>query len=116
MNRRVPNGTHGGVRGRKSPLETFSYSILSELKEEGHLREIISKIQNMRKDKGFEVADKIKLYLSKNDMLISVVDKFKEVLKKETLTVEIIYNDVNSEYTEVVINGELLNMNVEVIK
>ena len=27
MNRRVPNGTHGGVRGRKSPLETFSYSI-----------------------------------------------------------------------------------------
>ena len=93
-----------------------STNITSELKEEGHLREIISKIQNMRKDKGFEVADKIKLYLSKNDMLISVVDKFKEVLKKETLTVEIIYNDVNSEYTEVVINGELLNMNVEVIK
>ena len=28
MNRRVPNGTHGGVRGRKSPLETFSYSIV----------------------------------------------------------------------------------------
>jgi hypothetical protein len=27
MNRRVPNGTHGGVRGRKSPLETLSYSI-----------------------------------------------------------------------------------------
>ena len=27
MNRRVPNGTHGGVRGRKSPLETFSYSM-----------------------------------------------------------------------------------------
>ena len=27
MNRRVPNGTHGGVRGRKSPMETFSYSI-----------------------------------------------------------------------------------------
>ena len=29
MNRRVPNGTHGGVRGRKSPLETFSYSIVN---------------------------------------------------------------------------------------
>ena len=28
MNRRVPNGTHGGVRGRKSPLETLSYSIV----------------------------------------------------------------------------------------
>ena len=29
MNRRVPDGTHGGVRGRKSPLETFSYSIVA---------------------------------------------------------------------------------------
>ena len=32
MNRRVPNGTHGGVRGRKSPLETFSYSMLIDKK------------------------------------------------------------------------------------
>ena len=31
MNRRVPNGTHGGVRGRKSPLETLSYSIVSNV-------------------------------------------------------------------------------------
>ena len=38
--------------------------ISEELREEGHLREIISKIQNMRKDKGFEVADKIKLYVA----------------------------------------------------
>ncbi len=30
MNRRVPNGTHGGVRGRKSPLETFSYSMSAD--------------------------------------------------------------------------------------
>ena len=30
MNRRVPNGTHGGVRGRKSPLETLSYSIFAD--------------------------------------------------------------------------------------
>ena len=38
MNRRVPNGTHGGVRGRKSPLETFSYSIVAVAEERQKLQ------------------------------------------------------------------------------
>ena len=41
-------------------------NITQELKEEGYLREILSKIQNMRKEKGFEVLDKINLYFSEN--------------------------------------------------
>lgn len=90
-------------------------TITEELKEEGHLREIISKIQNMRKEKGFEVADKIKLFVSDNDMLIDVINKYLEFIKKETLTQEILTNE-NVEYTEMVINGEKLNMTVEVIK
>jgi isoleucyl-tRNA synthetase len=89
--------------------------ISEELREEGHLREVISKIQNMRKDKGFEVADKIKLYVSDNEMLIDIINKFAEVIKKETLTQEIVYNE-EANYTETVINGEKLNMTVEVIK
>ena len=44
-------------------------NITEELKEEGNVREILSKIQNMRKESGFEVADKIKLYVSGNEML-----------------------------------------------
>ena len=89
--------------------------ISEELREEGHLREVISKIQNMRKDKGFEVADKIKLYVADNEMLLNVIKKFAEVIKKETLTQEIVYNE-EANYTETVINGEKLNMTVEVIK
>ena len=89
--------------------------ISEELREEGHLREVISKIQNMRKDKGFEVADKIKLYVADNEMLIDIIKKFAEVIKKETLTQEIVYNE-EANYTETVINGEKLNMTVEVIK
>ena len=89
--------------------------ISEELREEGHLREIISKIQNMRKDKGFEVADKIKLYVADNEMLLDVIKKFAEVIKKETLTQEIVYNE-EVDYTETVINGEKLNMTVEVVK
>ena len=86
-----------------------------ELREEGHVREMISKIQNMRKDKGFEVSDKIKLYVANNDMLIDVINKFAEVIKKETLTQEIVCNG-EFDYTEVVVNGEKLNMTVEVVK
>jgi len=89
--------------------------ISEELREEGHVREIISKIQNMRKDKGFEVADKIKLYVSENDMLEAVISKFADVIKRETLTQEISLKE-QVDYTEVVINGEKLNMTVEVIK
>lgn len=58
-------------------------TITPELQEEGHVREIISKIQNMRKDKGFEVADKINLYVANNDMLLDVVKKFEETIKKK---------------------------------
>lgn len=89
--------------------------ITDELREEGHLREIISKIQNMRKEKGFEVADKINLYVADNDMLISVIEKFKDTIKKDTLTVEIIIGAERG-YTETVINGEKLKLDVEINK
>ena len=89
--------------------------ISEELREEGHVREMISKIQNMRKESGFQVADKIKLYVSDNEMLMDVIKKFAETIKRDTLTEEIIFA-ANREYTETTINGEKLNMAVEVIK
>ena len=76
---------------------------------------MVSKIQNMRKESGFEVADKINLYIANNDKLIEVVKKYADVIKKETLTVEIVYNG-EVEYTNFNINGESLDMAVEVVK
>ena len=90
--------------------------ISEELREDGHVREIISKIQNMRKESGFEVADKITLYVANNDMLLDVIKKFKDTIKRETLTVEVVCNEQNIEYTESTINGEKLNMAVKVVK
>ncbi|MGL5086289.1 MAG: isoleucine--tRNA ligase [Clostridium sp.] len=90
-------------------------TVSEQLKEEGHLREMISKIQNMRKEKGFQVSDKINLYVSENDKLIDVIKKFIVVIKKETLTQEVIYNG-EFDYTETIINGEKLNMTVEVVQ
>lgn len=89
--------------------------ITDELKEEGHVRELISKIQNMRKESGFEVADKIILYVAGNEMLEAVVEKFEAHIMKETLAIEVVYNGAR-EYTETAINGEKLNLAVEVVR
>ena len=89
--------------------------ISEELREEGHVREMISKIQNMRKESGFQVADKIKLYVADNEMLMNVIKKFADVIKRDTLTEEIVFG-AEREYTETTINGEKLNMDVEVVK
>jgi isoleucyl-tRNA synthetase len=89
--------------------------ITDELREEGHVREIISKIQNMRKESGFEVADKIILYVAGNEMLEAVVEKFEAHIMRETLAIEVVYNAAR-EYTEASINGEKLNLAVEVVR
>ena len=91
-------------------------TITPELKEEGYVREILSKIQNMRKDKGFEVLDKINLYVSENEMLEELVKKFEKDIKKETLTENILFNAKRDTYTEVSINGGKLMLDVEVVK
>ncbi|MCM8710684.1 isoleucine--tRNA ligase [Clostridium sp. SYSU_GA19001] len=89
--------------------------ITEELREEGHVREIISKIQNMRKESGFEVADKIILYVSGNESLEKVVKKFESHIMRETLAADVVYN-AEKEYNEANINGEKLGLAVEVVK
>ena len=91
-------------------------TITPELKEEGYLREILSKVQNMRKDKGFEVLDKINLYVSGNDILEEVVKKYADEIKRETLALNIEYNTKRDTYTDTNINGEHMNLDVEVAK
>ena len=87
-------------------------TITEELKEEGYIRELISKIQNMRKDKEFEVLDRITLYVNGNKTLEDIIEKNKPEIKKETLTIEIVYNSERKQYKEVNINGEKINIDV----
>ena len=89
--------------------------ITDDLRREGYMREIISKVQNMRKDSGFEVTDKITLYVAGNPMLEEIVKRFSEFIQHETLAVSVVYN-ADREYTECNINGEKLKIAVEVVK
>ena len=90
--------------------------ITPELKEEGYVREILSKVQNMRKDSGFEVMDNINIYVSGNKMLEDTIKKFEDLIKHDTLAVNVFYNQEGKEYIETPINGEKLNIFVEVVK
>jgi len=88
-------------------------TISQELKEEGYVREILSKVQNMRKDSGFEVLDRINLYVYGNEMLQEVIKKFASQIQKDTLADNIFYNKENVNYVETSINGEKLEIYVE---
>ena len=69
----------------------------------------------MRKESGFQVADKINLYVDGNEMLENIAKKFSDFIMKETLAVNIVYND-KKEYIECSINGEKFNIALEVSK
>ena len=59
------------------------------LKEEGIAREFVSKIQNLRKDSGFEVSDRIELAYSSVPEIITSIKNFSEYIKAETLTIKL---------------------------
>ena len=82
-------------------------NITEELKEEGYVREVISKVQNLRKDSGLEVEDKITLFVKDNDMLLNVISRNEEQIAKIVLAVEVKYNE-EADYQEFSINGEKL--------
>jgi isoleucyl-tRNA synthetase len=90
--------------------------ITEELKEEGMLREVLSKVQNMRKDRGFEVLDRINLYVFNNKAVEEIVKKFEDTIKHDTLADSVVYNEERKSAEEVSINGEKVMFDVEVVK
>ena len=91
-------------------------TITEELKEEGFVREILSKVQNMRKERDFEVLDHINLYVAGNELLENIIKKNEELIKHDTLALKVVYHEDRDNYTETNINGEKLDIDVEVVK
>jgi isoleucyl-tRNA synthetase len=68
-------------------------NITDALRKEGNARELINRVQNLRKDSGFEVTDKIKLSIEKNSILEEAVKANEEYIKNETLTNDLVFVD-----------------------
>lgn len=90
--------------------------ITEELKEEGMVREILSKVQNMRKERNFEVLDHIILYVAGDEKIENIIKKNEATIKRDTLTEKVVYHQEREDYATNNINGESLDIDVEVIK
>ena len=76
-------------------------TISDELKNEGIARELVNRIQNIRKDSGFEVTDKIKVSLQNNAALEIAVKHNNAYIKSETLTEELVFETQIENGTEI---------------
>ena len=80
--------------------------------EEGFVRELISKIQTMRKEAGFEVVDHIVLSQTGNERIAEIIKKNEAVIKNDTLADEIVYNNVEGYTKDWNLNGENTSLRV----
>ena len=88
-------------------------NLTPELVEEGFVREIISKVQTMRKEAGFEVMDKICVYIKDNDVIKGIAQKYKEQISSEVLAQDIILEEMDGYEKEWNINSEKVTMAVK---
>ena len=98
--------------GDKGVTVVIDKNLTPELIEEGNVREIISKIQTMRKDSGFEVMDRIRVAFSGSEAILSVAERNAEEIKDETLADEI-FEGILKFSKEWNINGEKVTVSVE---
>jgi isoleucyl-tRNA synthetase len=88
-------------------------NLTEELIEEGFVREIISKIQTMRKEADFEVTDKIVIYVSGNEKVSDIVKANADSIMSDVMALDIKVGELAGYSKEWNINGETVNIGVE---
>jgi isoleucyl-tRNA synthetase len=83
-------------------------TVTETLREEGIARELVNRIQNIRKDRGFEVTDKITLTLQKNDLITAAISNFNSYICSETLAGSFTISD------EILTDAEILELTDEI--
>ena len=89
-------------------------TLTTELIEEGIARELVSKVQNLRKEKDFNIVDRICLYYKTDEEAKEAIQHFEEFIKNETLSLELIEKE-NLSY-QIDLNGHEATIDVEQVK
>ncbi len=97
----------------KNIIVALDTNLTPELVEEGFVREVISKIQTMRKEAGFEVTDHINIYQDANDKIAEILVKHADAIKSEVLAENIAVGQMGGYAKEWNINGEKGMLGVE---
>ena len=101
------------TEGDASVTVVLDTNLTPKLLEEGFVREIISKLQTMRKEAGFEVMDKIAVSYTADKKAAAVFDRNKDVIQSEVLAVSITADNLSGYSKEWNINGEKVTLSVE---
>lgn len=96
------------------PSVVYDLTITPELKREGLMREIVRHVQSARKQAGLQIDDRIVLSISSDDSEISqAIDAFADVIKAETLAVELNSTADESEKYDAKIEGKLVEISLK---
>ena len=101
------------TEGDNTVTVVLDTNLTPELLEEGFVREIISKIQTMRKEAGFEVMDKIVISYQADEKVTAIFNKYGEEIKSDVLGLEIVAGNVEGYQKEWNINGETVLLGVK---
>ena len=91
-------------------------NLTPELIQEGFVREIISKVQTMRKEAGFEVMDKIIVYAKDNDKIMDIMKANQDEIKREVLAKDIVLGEAEGYTKEWNINKEAVTLGVSKVQ
>ena len=101
------------TEGDNTVTVVLDTNLTPELIEEGFVREIISKIQTMRKEAGFEVMDKIMISYQADDKVAAIFDKYGDAIKADVLGLDAVAGSVDGYEKEWNINGETVLLGVK---
>jgi isoleucyl-tRNA synthetase len=103
--------TEGGI------TVALDINITDDLRKEGIARDLVNRIQNLRKDMGLDVQDKIRIVVGKNDTtVIDSIQSNKDYICAETQALELEFANTEADYKEMEINEFLVKLNIEVVK
>lgn len=100
------------VAGKGSLTVALDITITDDLKKEGDAREFVNRVQNIRKDKGFELTDRINLTVSENTGLQPALNEYKTYICAEILADSIDFMPVLTDGIEIEVNDVQLKVNV----
>ena len=104
------------VKEEGGDLAALDIKLNPELTAEGHARELVHTIQNIRKESGFEVADRINVTYHADPELAEAVNKFKTYIMNETLALELKTGSPETAGQQVRINGHPINLVIKQVK
>ena len=88
-------------------------SLTDDLRAEGMARELVNRIQNLRKTKDFNVTDRIKITLEKQETVLSAVELFSDYINAEVLSNQLTLADSVASEDSIEIDGAVMNLSIE---